>query len=203
MSETCQQETHAPQQMKPLFNHLVGAQEQGRWQRQPYRLRRFHIDDELKFGRLNKGNIGRFGAVKDFCDLTCCQARRQTPPMLPRCLIPRFDGALFSGEWKDALWDRFFTAAPQRQRQCDGKSVLGIQAPICGVDSSSDDSTVPAVPRTMAITNGRMRKPPRSAYTAERNRTGRRSNIRTSSAGSRTLRVSPDRVKFNQYRSIC
>ena len=30
---------------------------------------------------------------------------------------PRFDGALFSREWKDALWDRFFTAAPQRQRQ--------------------------------------------------------------------------------------
>jgi hypothetical protein len=33
------------------------------------------------------------------------------------CLIPGFDGALFSREWKDALWDRFFTAAPQRQRQ--------------------------------------------------------------------------------------
>ena len=32
-------------------------------------------------------------------------------------LIPGFDGALFSREWKDALWDRFFTAAPQRQRQ--------------------------------------------------------------------------------------
>lgn len=30
-----------------------------------------------------------------------------------RCLIPGFDGALFSREWKDALWARFFTAAPQ------------------------------------------------------------------------------------------
>ena len=28
------------------------------------------------------------------------------------------------------------------------------------------------------MANGRMRKPPRSAYIAERNRTGRRSNIR-------------------------
>jgi hypothetical protein len=28
---------------------------------------------------------------------------------LERCLIPGFDGALFSREWKDALRDRFFT----------------------------------------------------------------------------------------------
>jgi AcrR family transcriptional regulator len=33
------------------------------------------------------------------------------------CLIPGFDGAIFSREWKDALWARFSTAAPQRQRQ--------------------------------------------------------------------------------------
>jgi hypothetical protein len=32
-------------------------------------------------------------------------------------LIPDFDGALFSLEWKDALWARFFTAAPRRQRR--------------------------------------------------------------------------------------
>ncbi len=36
---------------------------------------------------------------------------------LPACLVPGFDGALFSKEWKDALWARFSTAAPQRQRQ--------------------------------------------------------------------------------------
>src|SRR5262245_45098564 len=34
-----------------------------------------------------------------------------------RCLIPGFDGALFSREWKDALWARFCAAAPQRQRR--------------------------------------------------------------------------------------
>src|SRR5208337_4622673 len=34
-----------------------------------------------------------------------------------RCLIPVFDGAVFSTEWKEALWDRFFTAAPRRQRR--------------------------------------------------------------------------------------
>lgn len=30
-----------------------------------------------------------------------------------RCLIPWFDGALFSSAWKDALWDRVSTAAPR------------------------------------------------------------------------------------------
>ncbi|AWN44743.1 universal stress protein [Methylobacterium durans] len=34
-----------------------------------------------------------------------------------RCLIPGFDGAVFSREWKDALWARFSTGAPRRQRQ--------------------------------------------------------------------------------------
>ena len=30
-----------------------------------------------------------------------------------RCLIPGFDGAFFSLDWKDALWARFSTAAPR------------------------------------------------------------------------------------------
>ncbi|MBB4631670.1 TonB-dependent receptor, partial [Sphingosinicella soli] len=30
------------------------------------------------------------------------------------CLIPGFDGALFSQQWKDALWDRYSMGAPQR-----------------------------------------------------------------------------------------
>lgn len=29
-----------------------------------------------------------------------------------RCLIPRFDGAIFSVGWKEALWDKFVTGAP-------------------------------------------------------------------------------------------
>jgi hypothetical protein len=35
----------------------------------------------------------------------------------PRCLIPGFDGAVFSQAWRDALWAKFFTAAPPRQRR--------------------------------------------------------------------------------------
>jgi len=34
-----------------------------------------------------------------------------------RCLIPGFDGAIFSHEWKEALWARFYMGAPRRQRR--------------------------------------------------------------------------------------
>jgi transposase len=30
-----------------------------------------------------------------------------------RCLIPRFDGAILSLEWKEAIWDRYVTGAPR------------------------------------------------------------------------------------------
>src|SRR5690606_25028725 len=36
-----------------------------------------------------------------------------------RCLVPGFDGALFGQQWKDALWARFSTIAPARQRRFD------------------------------------------------------------------------------------
>jgi hypothetical protein len=29
-----------------------------------------------------------------------------------KCLIPQFDGAICSLEWKEALWDKYVTAAP-------------------------------------------------------------------------------------------
>jgi hypothetical protein len=34
-----------------------------------------------------------------------------------RCLIPGFDGAVFSQSWKNAPWARFNMAAPQRRRR--------------------------------------------------------------------------------------
>jgi hypothetical protein len=37
---------------------------------------------------------------------------------LPRCLIPEFDGAFLSCEWRDALWAKFSMGAPVRRRRC-------------------------------------------------------------------------------------
>ncbi len=36
------------------------------------------------------------------------------------CLVPNFNGALFSREWKDALWAKFYMGAPRRQRRSVG-----------------------------------------------------------------------------------
>src|SRR6516162_9013910 len=33
------------------------------------------------------------------------------------CLVPSFDGASLSHDSKEALWDKFYTAAPPRRRQ--------------------------------------------------------------------------------------
>jgi transposase len=41
--------------------------------------------------------------------------RRGHDPDTPRCLIPGFDGAISSSEWKDALWARYCTEAPRRR----------------------------------------------------------------------------------------
>jgi hypothetical protein len=34
-----------------------------------------------------------------------------------RCLVPAFDGAFLSRDWKEALWGKFYTGAPRRQRR--------------------------------------------------------------------------------------
>jgi hypothetical protein len=38
-------------------------------------------------------------------------------PPFTRCLVPAFGGAFLSSDSKDALWARFYTGAPQRQRR--------------------------------------------------------------------------------------
>jgi len=43
--------------------------------------------------------------------------RRNAGHAATRCLIPDFNGAIFSHEWREELWVRFFTGAPRRQRQ--------------------------------------------------------------------------------------
>lgn len=34
-------------------------------------------------------------------------------------MIPEFDGAIFSREWKGALWNRFYTAVPRLRTQSE------------------------------------------------------------------------------------
>jgi len=43
--------------------------------------------------------------------------RAQIEKLAPSCLIPCFDGAILSPAWRDALWAKFYTAAPRRQRR--------------------------------------------------------------------------------------
>lgn len=37
--------------------------------------------------------------------------------MASRCLVPRFDGAILSKEWTEALWDKFVTEATRSSQQ--------------------------------------------------------------------------------------
>ena len=44
-------------------------------------------------------------------------AWRNATRSIAACLVSGFDGAILSLEWKEALWTRSYTAAPQRQRR--------------------------------------------------------------------------------------
>ena len=57
MFQKCQQETHPPQQIVMLFDHLVGAGEQRGRQGETERLRGLKVDHELKFRRLLDGYL--------------------------------------------------------------------------------------------------------------------------------------------------
>jgi hypothetical protein len=66
----CQQQTHAVQQTVPLFDHPVGAGEEGFGDGQPERLGGLEIDHQLELARLLDGNVG------DFCPAQQCAACR-------------------------------------------------------------------------------------------------------------------------------
>jgi hypothetical protein len=52
----------------PLFDHLIGAAEQHRWQFEAERFRSLEIDAQLEFGRLVKRDISRISAFKNLID---------------------------------------------------------------------------------------------------------------------------------------
>jgi hypothetical protein len=43
--------------------------------------------------------------------------------IVTRCLIPEFDGAIFSLKWKEALWDRYYTAAEHEKPHPDLRQI--------------------------------------------------------------------------------
>jgi hypothetical protein len=43
----------------------------------------------------------------------CAQCNYSDRGGYDKCLIPWFDGAILSQEWKEALWDKFVTGAPR------------------------------------------------------------------------------------------
>ena len=56
----------AAQQRASLFDHLVGAGEQGWWNGEAERLRSLEIDDQLEFGWLLDRQVARLGAFQNF-----------------------------------------------------------------------------------------------------------------------------------------
>ena len=63
MSALCHEQTHAPRQNLRLFDHLVGAGEQCRWDGKAERLGGGEIDDEIELDRLLDREISRLRAA--------------------------------------------------------------------------------------------------------------------------------------------
>ena len=71
-----------------------------------------HAGSGKALGILGRG-VGMPMAIASGID----QAQREGLKGEISCLVPEFNGAFLSTEWKEALWARFYTAAPRRQRQ--------------------------------------------------------------------------------------
>jgi hypothetical protein len=65
---------------RALFNHLVGAANQGRWQFEAKRLRGFEVDDQLVLGRRLHRQVGRFHLVHGPASCDAGDSARLTHP---------------------------------------------------------------------------------------------------------------------------
>ncbi|MBB2701530.1 UNVERIFIED_ORG: hypothetical protein GGE63_006079 [Rhizobium esperanzae] len=84
-----------------------------------------------------------------FCPARGALGSRQTNHGSARwllwCLVPAFDGAIFSLAWREALWAVFYTGAPRRQRQSSrrpfGRPIsIVMSSPNRGREATSQDA---------------------------------------------------------------
>jgi len=80
----------------------------------------YHGYEKTEYIALKRADAGAFSPnevdlINDMIRYVCDE--HTAASLRARCLIPGFDGALFSWDWKDAPWARFFTAAPRRRRR--------------------------------------------------------------------------------------
>ena len=65
MSALCPKQTHAPQQIAALFNHLVGAGKHGRRNLKAEGLGSLGVDHQFELGRLLNWKIGGLRALEN------------------------------------------------------------------------------------------------------------------------------------------